>query len=901
MQKKNPKRHRKTKWVLISAAVFGGLVLFHFSSLVTTHFLVDMWWFESVGYAFYFWQRLFYKYAVFTVVAVVFFLVFFINFRFASRYLGKARTSDGDRLVQRIRRLRMESRMVYIPLSLVLATVIALPMYRHWHKFLLFAFGPQAGIQDPVFARDISYYLFSLPVFSLVQQRLLIAFLVLLLCLGLLYWLEYRYVIKVQRKMPRQIIWHLGVLAAITVLIRLWGTSLWLHSLVYSTTHEPLFYGPGFIEKRILTPLTWAQMFFLLGTAIALAGALKKRRMFLITAGIMAGCFLLALGSRHSAFVQQKIEKYIVKPNQLELEKPFIKMNITGTLNSYGLSDIITRDFVRDTGSAPAETPQIKEVLRNAPLWNRPQLTQVYRELEELRTYYNFPLINIGRYSVEGRYQQVFLAARELDYKRLPGPAKSWVNQHLTYTHGYGLVVTPASQNGGGPMVWFVHGIPLKSDYDLTVERPEIYFGKGTFNSYVIAPNAAGEIDYPRGESNVTSNYQGKGGVALSSLLRRVVFAFYLNDRNIVISQQIGGQSRILFIRNIVDRIRKLAPFLLLDRTPYLAMTSEGLYWIQDAYTTSEYAPDSQPSNFRGRRFNYIRNSVKVVVDAYNGAVDFYVADPHDPIIQAYTRIYPGLFKNLSKIPSGLKAHLRYPKDLFDVQMRIYAKYHQTDPQTFYLQEDAWDFARTLRGEDTEVIHPYYLSLDLIKPGKVQFSLMQPMTPKNRDNLRAIVAVGCDGDEYGKIVVYNFPKGQLVYSPVQMEALINADPEIVRQFNLWDLKGSKIERGKMIILPAGKNIYYIQPVFLMSKSSLRHQLPKLQRIVMTEGQVAAMDADIETAYQHLNARLAKANLQIRQHFGEGDQSLSLHKPDRAGTKKENTHESISPQREKHEN
>ena len=254
MQKKNPKRHRKTKWVLISAAVFGGLVLFHFSSLVTTHFLVDMWWFESVGYAFYFWQRLFYKYAVFTVVAVVFFLVFFINFRFASRYLGKARTSDGDRLVQRIRRLRMESRLVYIPLSLVLATVIALPMYRNWHKFLLFAFGPQAGIQDPVFARDISYYLFSLPVFSLVQQRLLIAFLVLLLCLGLLYWLEYRYVIKVQRKIPRQIIWHLGVLAAITVLIRLWGTSLWLHSLVYTTTHEPLSTAPASSKNAFSRP-----------------------------------------------------------------------------------------------------------------------------------------------------------------------------------------------------------------------------------------------------------------------------------------------------------------------------------------------------------------------------------------------------------------------------------------------------------------------------------------------------------------------------------------------------------------------------------------------------------------------------------------------------------------------
>lgn len=501
MQKKNPKRHGKTKWILIAAAVSVGLVLILLASLVTAHFLVDMWWFESVGHAFYFWQRLFYKYAVFMAVAVVFFLVFYINFRFASRYLGKAQISDGDRMVQRIRRLRMESRMVYIPLSLALATVIALPMYRHWHKFLLFAFGPQAGIQDPVFARDISYYLFSLPVFSLVQQRLLIAFLVLLLGLGFLYWLEYRYVIKSRRKIPRQIFWHIGVLTAIAVLIRLWGTSLWLYSLVYTSAHEPLFYGPGYIERRILTPLTWAQMFFLVGTTVALAAAFKKRKAFLITAGILAGCFLLTLGSRHAAFVQKTIEKYVVKPNQLEMEKPFIKMNIRATLNSYGLSDIVTRDFVRDTASEPAETPQLQKVLRNVPLWNRPQLSEVYRELEELRTYYNFPLINIGRYTVEGRYQQVFLAARELDYTSLPGPAKNWVNQHLSYTHGYGLVVTPASQNGGSPMVWFVHGIPLKSHYDLNVEHPEIYFGNGAFNSYVIAPNASGEIDYPQGKA----------------------------------------------------------------------------------------------------------------------------------------------------------------------------------------------------------------------------------------------------------------------------------------------------------------------------------------------------------------------------------------------------------------
>jgi uncharacterized membrane protein (UPF0182 family) len=513
-------------------------------------------------------------------------------------------------------------------------------------------------------------------------------------------------------------------------------------------------------------------------------------------------------------------------------------------------------------------------VLRNAPLWDKSQLARVYRELEELRTYYNFPLINVGRYWINGQYEQVFLASRELNYDQLPGSAKNWVNQHLTYTHGYGLVITPASQGGGQPIVWLVHGIPLKSDFNLAVKRAEIYFGTGTYNDYVIAPNATGEIDYPQGNHNVTSHYRGKGGVALSSLFRQIIFAYFLKDRNILISQQIIDHSRILFIRNIVDRIQKLTPFLLLDRTPYLAMTPEKLYWIQDAYTISENAPDSQPIEFGGQRFNYMRNSVKIVVDAYDGTVDFYVADPTDPIIRTYRRMYPGLFRDMKKMPADLKAHLRYPRDLFDVQMRIYAKYHQTDPQTFYLQEDNWDFARTVRGSDLEVFNPYYLSLNLIEPEKVQFSLMQPMTPRKRDNLRAIVAVGCDGEDYGKIIVYNFPKGELVYSPAQIDALINADPEIVKQFNLWDMKGSQMQRGKMIILPAGKNVYYIQPVFLMSETNLRHQIPQLQRVVMTQGQVAVMETDVVEAYQQLKSRLAKKEQQIRNRFELSGQKAS---------------------------
>ena len=310
-----------------------------------------------------------------------------------------------------------------------------------------------------------------------------------------------------------------------------------------------------------------------------------------------------------------------------------------------------------------------------------------------------------------------------------------------------------------------------------------------------------------------------------------------------------------MFRRNVLDRIQALTPFLLLDREIYPVVTPERLYWIQDAYTISDQYPNSKPTDFQGSRFNYIRNSVKIVVDAYDGHVDLFVFDPQDPIIRAYSRIYPGLFKDKSQLPPSLKPHIRYPKDYFEIQMKIYTQYHQTDPVTFFEQEDVWQFARTLRGKNAERLQPYYSTLDLINPGNLDFLIVQPMTPVNLDNLRALVIGGCDGENYGKIIVYSFPKGELVYSPVQMSALINADPGIAEQFNLWNLSGSTMTRGKMVILPVHNTVLYIQPVFLQAKA--RHPIPELQRVIMSEGHIAVMERSLEDAYQQLRARVSE--------------------------------------------
>jgi uncharacterized membrane protein (UPF0182 family) len=862
MHEGEKRRSRKRTIAAFLAIAVGIAALLFLSALFLVHFFVNLWWFDSLGYAIYFWQRLLYRYAVFAVVAVVFFFVFFLNFRLVTHPLRSAQSFSHtpSRLGRLGRALRRGSIFVYIPLSVILTLIVALPLFHNWEKFLFFLFGPDSGVYDKVFGKDISYYLFSYPLYTLIRERLLLAFLVLLAGSALFYGLEHLTRIKNKSGLPRQTAWHLSALVGLVILIEIWGYGLQRLGLVYATSHEPLFYGPGYIEMNYMLPLIWLQMALLVAIGIAVTLVITRRRGFIV-AGILITWFFLHVGLRHNTLVVDAIERYWIKPNQLERERRFIDMDVQATLHAYGLQGAVVREFRRAPLPVPVNDPSVTKVLRNVPLWEREELKAVYDQLQSLRSYYSFPDINVGRYTVEDNYQQVFLAARELETSRLPGSVNTWVNLHLDYTHGYGLVMNPASQEGGVPFLWYVRGIPLDTSYGIDVRRPEVYFGVGPFNDFVIAPNASGEFDYARENRIVTSHYKGHGGVPLSSVFSRAIFSYYFKDKNILISTRLTDQSRIMFRRNVLDRIRTLTPYLLLDREIYPVVTPERLYWIQDAYTISDQYPNSKPTDFQGRHFNYIRNSVKIVVDAYDGDIGLFVFDPKDPIIRAYSRIYPGLFKDKSQLPPALKPHIRYPKDYFEAQMKIYTQYHQTDPVTFFEQEDVWQFARTLRGKKTVRLQPYYSTLDLINPGSLDFLIVQPMTPVNLDNLRALVVGGCDGDNYGKIIVYSFPKGELVYSPVQMSALINADPGIAEQFNLWNLSGSTMTRGKMVILPVHNTVLYIQPVFLQAKA--RHPIPELQRVIMSEGHIAVMERSLEDAYQRLRARVSEMYDRLR--------------------------------------
>ncbi len=840
------------RWLsaLVAVALVVGIGYLAFA-LLFVKFFVNLWWFRSLHYEGYFWLRTLYRYAVFGAVTLVFFLIFFLNFLLASRYLGTK--IDPDEKPKRtyqamLHMFRYGSMKVYTPLSVLLALPVALPLYREWEAFLLYVFGPAAGRVDPVFHKDIGYYLFSFPIYLVIQHRLLIAFSLLFIGLLVLYWLEHRVLTGDSRHLPRGAKVHLSILIFMICSIQIWGYILQRHALLYCTHHEPLFYGPGFEEMWVTLPLIWMTLIFFVATGYSLAHYIHTRRglKFVIALSLS---FIAVTALRYWRAPLLTVEKYIVKPNEIIKERSYIARNIHETLAAYKLQDVDVREYDAERIPWTASAPTVQRSLRNIPVWDRDLLDEVYLQLQGIRPYYDFKSVDVDRYTVGKRYQQVYLGAREMNTAALPPYAQSWINRHLQYTHGKGVVMTPAAMGGDEFMPWFVQDIPPVSKYGITMKQSSIYYGLEPYR-YVLAPNDVREFDYPKGEVDIMSDYDGDGGIPISSIFHKLMFSVYFKDKNIFFTTKTNEHSRILIHRNITDRVESLTPYFTLDSDPYIVVTPGGLFWIQDAYTTSQWYPYAEPFD---HVHNYVRDSLKIIIDAYNGAVTYYMNDPSDPIVQAYRRMYPGLIRTLDEMPAELRKHLRYPKDIFKAQLMIYGKYHQTDPELYYRQEDIWDFSGFYRGEKRIALNPYYLTLNLIHPDRWEFLLLSPMSPKERDNMRALVVVGCDGNDYGKLVVYSFPKNKQVYGPSQIEALIDQDTTIAQQFTLWNQLGSQVIRGRMIILPLGKVIIYIEPIYL--RASGRLNIPELKRLIVSQGDTVVMDRSLDEAFHDLEVNL----------------------------------------------
>ncbi|MGR9051733.1 MAG: UPF0182 family protein [Gammaproteobacteria bacterium] len=832
--------------------------------------IVDYWWFQSLQYEGYFWLRLLYRFFLSGGVTLVFFTIFFFHFWIASRYLGLNPREDVFSDREKRRRFESFSEMfmegsikIYTPLSFVLAVVIAVPFYEQWEAALLYFFGGSSGITEPVYGHDVSFYLLSYPIYQLIQQELLFSAVILFIMVALLYWLEHMFVPYQANEFPLGAKIHLSILMIFVVLFVIWGYLLDRFALLYVNTHEPVFFGPGFIEIRYKLPLIWLAIVTF--TAIAVSFGIfifsEKPR---IKAPLIASVilFFCVWGLQKIKTIPNMIDMFIVKPNPVKAEKPFMEHNIIATLDAYDLKNIKTLDFpvVLDP-TQDIEDWSTQQRFENIPVWDREFLDDVYQQLQGIRPYYQFPAVDEDRYFLRGHRQQVNLAAREMNISKLPFEAQNWENTHLRYTHGYGAVVTPAAQDAGNPIVWYLRDLNMSSDVGFDVENPDIFYGQERYG-YAIVPNSLEVVGLSGTDPGVGKNYRGQGGVHIPSYFRKLLFAFYFKDEKIFFSTNISQKSRVMIRRNIIERINKLTPFLHLDKDPYLVVGKDRFYWIQDAYTLSNWYPVSKPAEddfLDGSvKFNYIRNSVKIVVDAYDGSVKYYVSDPSDALIQAYDRAYPGVFRNIEELPDELQKHLRYPRDLFYMQMKVYAKYHQQTPELFYQQAETWQFAQA----HNKTVRPYYLTMDFGSCGdKEEFVMINPMTPINRDNLSMVgVASVMDKENCGEIykpgvTIYKFLKDVQVNGPAQVEALIDQNPEISEQITLWDQHGSIVQFGRMIILPMKQSVLYVQPVYIISTKT---KIPELSRVIVSIGNEVVMDKTLWSAFSRLKARFIRA-------------------------------------------
>ncbi len=711
-----------------------------------------------------------------------------------------------------------------------------------WEIFLKFLHASKFGITDPIFSKDAGFYVFHLPLYDFIQGWYLFCVVVVLIAVAASYFMDLSITVQENRfSINKKARSHLTILGGFLFLGIALSFRLKLYGLMYS--NSGVTFGASYADVHAQIPAYWTVLIIALIVALIsfLTPLLNRWKLLLYSIGVY---FVVLLG--FSWIYPALIEQYIVKPTELTKETPYILHSIKFTRLAFGLNKIKEKPFPVGPPLTYNDIKNNQATVHNIRLWDTRPLIETYRQLQEMRLYYNFKNVNIDRYHFKNKYTEVALAARELSSSKLPVRARTWLNIHLKYTHGYGLVMSPVNEitKDGMPDL-IVKNIPPSSNV-LSITRPEIYYGEQT-NQYVLVNTKTKEFDYPKGNHNLYTSYQGKGGVQLSSIFRRLVYTWHFSDINILLTHYITGKSRIMFHRDITDRDHTIAPFLAYDSDPYLVVGKDGnLYWIHDAYTTSTMFPYSQPlsRSQNNRAINYIRNSVKVVINAYNGNVSYYVIDPSDPLIQTYEKIFPTLFKPISQMPAFLRSHIRYPKDLFLIQAEMYKTFHMTNPQVFYNQEDLWSLPTEIYNNSKQSMLPYYIIMKLPNTKSEEFMLMLPFTPSKKNNMVAWLSARCDGSNYGQLLEYRLSKEKLIYGPLQIDARINQKPDISSKLTLWGQMGSSVIRGNLLVIPIDHSFLYVEPVYLQSEQS---KMPELKRVIVALGDHLQMRDNLDDA------------------------------------------------------
>ncbi|MGA3281316.1 MAG: UPF0182 family protein [Smithella sp.] len=824
----------KRTWIILSVVLF---LIILFSSQVV-ELITDWLWFQEVGYENVFTITLLAQLKMALLFGLAFFVIFYGNLFAAMRLTSRLPVIDQEGWIQ-ISKLEIANRPLQLLIligSLLLGLFAALIGSSQWENFLRFLNVSSFGVTDPLFQRDVGFYVFRLPFLNHLYSWLMMVLIFTTISTAFLYFVRRAFHFALPRTLqvaPAARV-HLSILLALIFFVAIFGLWLALSGILF--VKRGVVFGPGYTD---VTTQLWVLkglmgLAFLCGVAF-LSFAFKMSWRYPAITVLFFVAFLVFGRGIYPAMVQS----FKVVPNEIVLEKPYIEKNIQFTRLAYRLNDIEDKQFPVEENLTREDLKRNDLTIKNIRLWNHDPLLQTYSQLQEIRTYYKFGGVDNDRYQIDGEYRQVMLSPRELSYASLP--SRSWVNEHIEYTHGYGAVLSPVNRiSKEGLPEFFIKDIPPASTINIKISRPEIYYGENS-NDYVFVRTNRPEFDYPVGNQNVYSKYEGKGGVGLS-FLRKLLFAVRFGSFTMLLSDDITPSSRIMYYRQIKDRVARIVPFAELDSDPYLVISPEGrLLWFLDGYTMTSLFPYSEPTPSMG---NYIRNSFKAVVDAYDGSVKLYISDEKDPIIQTYARIFPGVFKKLGDMQPQLQKHIRYPSRMLSIQARMYRAYHMQDAQVFYNKEDLW---ATPAGVDQEM-EPYYTIMKLPEEQKEEFILLLPFTPSKRDNMSAWMGARCDAPNYGKVIVYLFSKDKLVYGPQQIEARINQDTAISKELSLWNQRGSQVIRGGLLAIPIEKSILYVESLYLAAEKG---QLPELKRVILAYGNSIVMEENLELALQQL--------------------------------------------------
>jgi uncharacterized protein len=807
--------------------------------------ITDWLWYAELGYERVFFTKIVAQWVLGGIAAVVGFFVFYGNVRLAlgRRPSGPVAEAARQRRETPASTFERIAGALALPGAALLALLFALIVATEWQVLLQFLHRTPFGNVDPVFGRDIGYYVFVLPLLEAVVDYAVLALMLALACVWFIYTArgairrrEWRFRLEPGARR------HVAVLAALLLLVLAAQIPLIAVPHLLYSVHSSLV-GANYTDLHARLPAWWVSSALMLFAGAYLLWRAWRGHLTR-TAAIVAG------GSAVLAFVIGRafpaaFQRLVVQPNELTREAPQIVRHIEATRAAWGLGGVERRELGGGSTLTQRDIDANRATISNVRLWDREPLLQTFGQIQSIRTYYDFVAVDDDRYRVGGELRQVMLSARELNTAALP--TRTFINEHLTFTHGMGITLGPSNQvTAQGLPVLFIQDLPPVSRIDVKVSRPQIYFGELS-NDFILAPSRQREFDYPagEGEEGVYSSYDGSAGVPVASLARRLLFAWRFGSLNILLSRDLTERTRIIYHRDIVDRARRALPFLTLDSDPYLVVAGDGtLKWILDAYTTTPRYPYSQRA---ADGTNYMRNSVKIVIDAYDGDVRAYQMDATDPIIRTLARIYPGLLRPIEQMPADLRAHIRYPEDLFRMQTALYATYHMSDPETFYHREDQWQIPGATRGEQAEA---FLRHMVMRLPGErePEFILMRPFTPRQKDNLAAWMVARNDGEHYGRLLVYQFPRQSLVFGPTQIVNRINQDTEVARQISLWDQRGSEVIRGELLVLPIEESLIYVQPLYLRAEGG---QIPELKRVIVAHESRVVMEETLEAGLARL--------------------------------------------------